>query len=200
MTHDATDEGPAVRLTDWLSITAAVGLTSRQARSRSSISSTSWITGVANEFAKLSNISDLKASVGAAYVSMNTGLLDGASGKGAAKSDPIYTQFWSIGHDAFQRAAQKAMEDGLSMDDLTQEATAQAKKAVAAWPQKNAAGLAIQNAFFDRWVAENHGYGVFEGDAREAILAIYGIPNESADGPHMKKWAGASSLPNFLKT
>jgi hypothetical protein len=157
------------------------------------------IAACADAFVQLANLANLQAGLSDAYRSMNGGLLDGASGKDAAASDPIYTQFWNMGHQAFQQAAAKAVQQGLSMDDLDQEATDQANKAVKSWPQTAAAVDQIRWAFFRGWVAENHGYGTFEGDARDAVMKCFGVYDEPITGPHMSYWANASKLPHFLK-
>ncbi len=149
------------------------------------------IAACAQAYIQLRNLAELKASLAAAQRSMNGGLLDGLSGKQSANTDPIYTQFWGFAREAFEKAAKVAVDQGLSMDDMDQEASYQASKAIKSWPQLHAADMALRDACFGKWVDQNHGIMTFHGDAHEAIWWCYGIEKEPDAGPHMQQWLAA---------
>jgi len=160
------------------------------------------IAGVANEFIKANGIADLAASVNQANRSVQAGLLDGASGKDSAALDPIYNQFYKMGADAYHTAAGNAIQQGLSLQDMQDEATAQAKKAVAAWPQRAQAELAIRDQFWHAWADQNHGYTTMLSHARAACSACYGGAQgeqEDENGPHLSYWAQQSDYIKGLK-
>ena len=136
------------------------------------------IAACANEAVEIADLNNLKAAVATGLNSMNAGLRDGLSGADASGSDPIYKQFWTMGNQAFHDAAAKAIDQGLSMDDLTAEAKYQADKTIRGWKQYGAAISTIQWAFFRGWAKDHEGYTTFKASAEEAAAWCFGSSPE----------------------
>jgi hypothetical protein len=159
------------------------------------------VFGVVDMFVKKAKLDNIKATLYPALTSLNQGVQDGlANQKVSGGSGDMYDQGWNLGQQAWKQAADQMSQQGdlPPPDEMQAELHDAAVKAMSHWSAWHDIVQHMQDTFFDRWVAENHGYTTFEGDVRDAISAIYGIPHEPEDGPHMQKWAAVSKLPKVM--
>jgi hypothetical protein len=114
---------------------------------------------------------------------------------------------WRRGDKLIKQAVSEYWEknkdagDVLPPDEIENEATRVAlRKAGPDHPQIVAAvNRMVGEAFWPRWVVENHGLGTSLGDARTACGVCYGKQGKVGDSdPDLKRWKDATDLPGFL--
>jgi hypothetical protein len=161
------------------------------------------IAGVADAFARHADMKNLQAARGKAEGSFDAGIWDGISGGQSKGGDELYQAGWDMAHKAYLAAVaevwKKVANDPPPPEDIEAAAQQAAKKAIPAWPGRRKALDDIEDALFNAWVGQNHGYTTFLSHAQDAVRACYGIANEPETGPHISKWAAQSEFMKKMK-